>query len=176
MDEQDQTQNNQTPVEVEEVEVEKVPQPDRLSVTSFPFAAEFMAPNKERGLKILEEASEACEAFRQYLKGAPYSPEDQLVAQARFLDEFCDTFQALFTAAACVGVQQSQLDEAMQTCFEKNVDKGRYPDYSFGESEDSEDEPEGDPLTDPEAPASTATYDKPSLDEVMAHAMETWEL
>lgn len=173
MDEQDQTQNDQTPIEVEDVDVEKAPQPDRLTVSSFPFASEFMVPNKERGLKILEEASEACEAFRQYLKGAPYSPEDQLVAQGTFLDEFCDTFQALFTAAACVGVQQSQLDEAMQACFEKNVDKGRYPDYSFGEPEDK---PEGDPLTDPEAPASTATYDKPSLDEVMAHAMETWEL
>lgn len=175
MDEQDQTQNDQSLVEVEEVGVEKAPQPDRLSATSFPFAAEFMVPNKERGLKILEEASEACEAFRQYIKNSPYSPEDQLMAQARFLDEFCDTFQALFTAAACVGVQQSQLDEAMQACFEKNLDKGRYPDYSFGEPEDSEDKPEGDPLTDPETQPSAATYDKPSLDEVMAHAMETWE-
>lgn len=175
MDEQDQTQNDQTPIEVEEVDVEKAPQPDRLTASSFPFASEFMVPNKERGLKILEEASEACEAFRQYLKGAPYSPEDQLVAQGRFLDEFCDTFQALFTAAASVGVQQSQLDEAMQACFEKNLDKGRYPDYSFG-PKDSEDEPDGDPLTNHEAPASTATYGKPSLDEVMAHAMETWEL
>lgn len=165
--------NTESPVEVDEVEVEKASQPDRLTISSFPFAPEFMAPDKKRAIKILEEASEACEAFKDYLKGAPYSPEDQLEAQAEFLEEFCDTFQAIFTAAACVGVQQGQLDDAMQECFEKNIDKGRYPDYDFGEyhwqDEGSDDQP-NDILHPSEPPASAATYGKPSISEIMQQA------
>lgn len=181
MDERDQTEdgayleggtNDGNPVTPEAVVADQSAQPESLSVSSFPFAPEFMKPDKARAIKILEEASEACEAFKTYLKGAPYSLEDKLPAQKIFLDEFCDTFQALFTAAACVGVQQEELDSAMEACFQKNIDKGRYPDRQ----PETPDEPQADDsIFPPEPPAGAATYNKPSIEEVMSHAMEQWE-
>lgn len=160
----------ENPPETEETEVIETAQPSKLSISSFPFAPEFMVPEKKRAIKILEEASEACEALKRYFKNGPYSPEDQVEAEKEFLGEFCDTFQALFTAAASVGVQQGQLDEAMQECFQKNIDKGRYPDVE-DESDDSDTTDEDDGLLfPPEPPASSATYNKPSIDEVMSQA------
>lgn len=160
----------ENPLGTEETEVIETAQPSKLSISSFPFAPEFMVPEKKRAIKILEEASEACEAFKRYLNDGPYSPEDRVEATKEFLEEFCDTFQALFTAAACVGVQQGQLDQAMQDCFQKNVDKGRYPnDDSEYESDESDVTDEDDGLLfPPEPPASSATYNKPPLDEFMS--------
>lgn len=166
------------PIETEEVLTEKASQPQQLHISSFPFAPEYMIPDKKRAIKILEEASEACEAFKSYLKEGPYSLEDILAAQEVFLDEFCDTFQALFTAAACVGVRQEHLDAAMQRCFQKNIEKGHYPDPF----ETSSEEPVREPIPIPEdsifphdPPASSATYNKPSIDEVMADARDHWD-
>lgn len=184
MDEQDQTEdgahieggtNDGNVVTPEAVAADQSAQPESLSISSFPFAPEFMKPEKARAIKILEEASEACEAFKTYLKGSPYSLEDKLSAQEVFLDEFCDTFQALFTAAACVGVQQEELDSAMEACFQKNIDKGRYSDREFEVPETSEESQSDDPIFPPEPPAGAATYNKPSIEDVMAHAMERWE-
>jgi hypothetical protein len=87
------------------------------SVRTFPSAA----PTKPQALKVLEEAAEVVEAFKQR------DPRDVThigYATANVLDEIADTIQASCNLAASLGV--TDLTPYLARCEERNRSRGRY--------------------------------------------------
>jgi phosphoribosyl-ATP pyrophosphohydrolase len=87
------------------------------SVRTFPSAA----PTKPQALKVLEEAAEVVEAFKQR------DPRDVThigYATANVLDEIADTIQASCNLAAALGV--TDLTPYLARCEERNRRRGRY--------------------------------------------------
>lgn len=87
------------------------------SVRAFPNAK----PDKAQALKVLEEAAEVVEAFKQR------DPRDVThigYATANVLDEIADTIQASCNLAASLGV--TDLTPYLARCEEKNRKRGRY--------------------------------------------------
>ena len=87
------------------------------SVRTFPN----VAPDKPQALKVLEEAAEVVEAFRQR------DPRDEThigYATANVLDEIADTIQACCNLAAALGV--TDLTPYLARCEERNRERGRY--------------------------------------------------
>lgn len=87
------------------------------SVRTFPNAK----PDKAQALKVLEEAAEVVEAFKQR------DPRDVThigYATAHVLDEIADTIQASCNLAAALGV--TDLTPYLARCEERNRKRGRY--------------------------------------------------
>lgn len=87
------------------------------NVKPFPNAA----PTKAQALKVLEEAAEVVEAFKQR------DPRDEThigYATANVLDEIADTIQASCNLAAALGV--TDLTPYLARCEERNRKRGRY--------------------------------------------------
>lgn len=87
------------------------------NVKPFPNAA----PTKAQALKVLEEAAEVVEAFKQR------DPRDVAhigCATANVLDEIADTIQACCNLAAALGV--TDLTPYLARCEERNRERGRY--------------------------------------------------
>ena len=87
------------------------------SVRTFPNAK----PDKAQALKVLEEAAEVVEAFKQR------DPRDVThigYATANVLDEIADTIQASCNLAAALGV--TDLTPYLARCEERNRHRGRY--------------------------------------------------
>ena len=87
------------------------------SVRTFPHAK----PDKAQALKVLEEAAEVVEAFKQR------DPRDVThigYATANVLDEIADTIQACCNLAAVLGV--TDLTPYLARCEERNRRRGRY--------------------------------------------------
>ena len=87
------------------------------SVRTFPH----VAPNKAQALKVLEEAAEVVEAFKQR------DPRDVThigYATANVLDEIADTIRASCNLAAALGV--TDLTPYLARCEERNRKRGRY--------------------------------------------------
>lgn len=87
------------------------------SVRTFPSAE----PTKAQALKVLEEAAEVVEAFKQR------DPRDEThigCATANVLDEIADTIQACCNLAAALGV--TDLTPYLARCEERNRHRGRY--------------------------------------------------
>lgn len=87
------------------------------NVKPFPNAA----PTKAQALKVLEEAAEVVEAFKQR------DPRDVThigYATANVLDEIADTIQASCNLAAALGVDD--LTPYLARCEERNRKRGRY--------------------------------------------------
>lgn len=87
------------------------------SVRTFPS----VQPDKAQALKVLEEASEVVEAFKQR------DPRDEThigCATANVLDEIADTIQASCNLAAALGV--TDLTPYLARCEERNRERGRY--------------------------------------------------
>lgn len=87
------------------------------NVKPFPNAA----PTKAQALKVLEEAAEVVEAFKQR------DPRDVThigYATANVLDEIADTIQASCNLAAALGV--TDLTPYLARCEERNRRRGRY--------------------------------------------------
>lgn len=87
------------------------------NVKPFPNAA----PTKAQALKVLEEAAEVVEAFKQR------DPRDVThigYATANVLDEIADTIQASCNLAAALGV--TDLTPYLARCEERNRERGRY--------------------------------------------------
>lgn len=87
------------------------------NVKPFPNAA----PTKAQALKVLEEAAEVVEAFKQR------DPRDVThigYATANVLDEIADTIQASCNLAASLGV--TDLTPYLARCEERNRRRGRY--------------------------------------------------
>lgn len=79
------------------------------------------APTKAQALKVLEEAAEVVEAFKQR------DPRDEThigYATANVLDEIADTIQASCNLAAALGV--TDLTPYLARCEERNRKRGRY--------------------------------------------------
>ncbi len=79
------------------------------------------APTKAQALKVLEEAAEVVEAFKQR------DPRDEThigYATANVLDEIADTIQACCNLAAALGV--TDLTPYLARCEERNRKRGRY--------------------------------------------------
>ena len=78
-------------------------------------------PDKPQALKVLEEAAEVVEAFKQR------DPRDVThigYATANVLDEIADTIQASCNLAAALGV--TDLTPYLARCEERNRHRGRY--------------------------------------------------
>lgn len=78
-------------------------------------------PDKAQALKVLEEAAEVVEAFKQR------DPRDEThigYATANVLDEIADTIQASCNLAASLGV--TDLTPYLARCEERNRRRGRY--------------------------------------------------
>lgn len=78
-------------------------------------------PDKAQALKVLEEAAEVVEAFKQR------DPRDEThigYATANVLDEIADTIQASCNLAAALGV--TDLTPYLARCEERNRRRGRY--------------------------------------------------
>ena len=87
------------------------------NVKPFPNAA----PTKAQALKVLEEAAEVVEAFKQR------DPRDEThigYATANVLDEIADTIQASCNLAASLGVTDPT--PYLARCEERNRRRGRY--------------------------------------------------
>ena len=87
------------------------------NVKPFPNAA----PTKAQALKVLEEAAEVVEAFKQR------DPRDVThigYATGNVLDESADTIQACCNLAAAHGV--TDLTPYLARCEERNRERGRY--------------------------------------------------
>lgn len=87
------------------------------SVGAFPD----VQPTKEQAAKVLEEAAEVVEAFKQR------DPRDEThigYATANVLDEIADTIQACCNLAAALGV--TDLTPYLARCEERNRRRGRY--------------------------------------------------
>lgn len=71
-------------------------------------------------LKVLEEASELCEAAKRYDK----VPHDS--GRIDMLDEFADVTQALQNFAECFEITRDEVYAALDRCVERNEGRGRY--------------------------------------------------
>ena len=87
------------------------------NVLSFPNAK----PDKAQALKVLEEAAEVVEAFKQR---DPRDVSHIGYATANVLDEIADTIQASCNLAASLGV--TDLTPYLARCEERNRRRGRY--------------------------------------------------
>lgn len=87
------------------------------NVLSFPGAK----PDKAQALKVLEEAAEVVEAFKQR---DPRDVSHIGYATANVLDEIADTIQASCNLAAALGV--TDLTPYLARCEERNRRRGRY--------------------------------------------------
>ena len=80
-----------------------------------------VAPDKAQALKVLEEAAEVVEAFKQR------DPRDEThigYATANVLDEIADCIQACCNLAAALGVED--MTPYLERCEERNRERGRY--------------------------------------------------
>ena len=89
------------------------------NVRAFPDAK----PDKAQALKVLEEAAEVVEAFKQR---DPRDVTHIVYATANVLDEIADTIQASCNLAASLGV--TDLTPYLARCEERNRRRGRYAD------------------------------------------------
>ena len=87
------------------------------NVLSFPNAK----PDKAQALKVLEEAAEVVEAFKQR---DPRDVSHIGYATANVLDEIADTIQASCNLASALGV--TDLTPYLARCEERNRRRGRY--------------------------------------------------
>ena len=92
------------------------------SVRAFPHAK----PDKAQALKVLEEASETVEAFKQHSEAVAYDPECVYAESSHrgLMDEIADTIQACCNLAAALGV--TDLTPYLARCEERNRRRGRY--------------------------------------------------
>lgn len=70
--------------------------------------------------KVLEEASELCEAGKRYDK----VPHD--AGRTATLDELADLAQAAVNLSAAFGVTDPEMREALARCRDRNSARGRY--------------------------------------------------
>lgn len=81
-------------------------------------------PDKAQALKVLEEAAEVVEAFKNLLdasRDADYNPRCE---REDLLDEIADTVTACCNLAASLGVHD--LTPYIARCEERNRGRGRY--------------------------------------------------
>lgn len=102
--------------------------PNEFEIGSFPV---FRGASrcKAQSLKVLEEASEACEAARDCdrLVDLGRDGSDEMAdARSRMLDEIADACQALSNLLAAWGVDGDEWAAAVGRCQQRNVDRGRY--------------------------------------------------
>lgn len=88
------------------------------SVRTFPH----VAPNKPQALKVLEEAAEVVEAWKDYRDCVPLGFKRGLLEMT--IDEIADTIQASCNLAAALGV--TDLTPYLARCEERNRKRGRY--------------------------------------------------
>lgn len=88
------------------------------NVKPFPNAA----PTKAQALKVLEEAAEVVEAWKDYRDCVPLGFKRGLLEMT--IDEIADTIQASCNLAAALGV--TDLTPYLARCEERNRRRGRY--------------------------------------------------
>lgn len=81
---------------------------------------------KAQALKPLEEAAEVFGAWQSYHMACEMNKAKSGYAAIMLLDEIADCIQACANLAAMLGV--SDLTPYMESCEERNRDRGRYGD------------------------------------------------
>lgn len=79
-------------------------------------------PDKAQALKVLEEAAEVVEAWKDYRDCVPLGFKRGLLEMT--IDEIADTIQACCNLAAAHGV--TDLTPYLARCEERNRERGRY--------------------------------------------------
>lgn len=89
---------------------------------SFPPVPVFVIEDdmKAQALKVLEEAGEFVEAFKQY------HDEPSMQNLTHFLDEAADVNQALMNSLFALYIEQELIDDAALHCFGRNYARGRF--------------------------------------------------
>lgn len=91
---------------------------DKIHIpAAIPFSSELLALEKVQMLKVLEEAAETTEAWKDWQKGK--------AEKRQFVDETADLIQALVNLLAVSDVSDKDLVKAMQRCDSRNGAKGR---------------------------------------------------
>ena len=91
---------------------------DKINIpASYPFSSELLALEKVQMLKVLEEAAETVEAWKDWQKGK--------ANKRQFIDESADLIQAFVNLLAVSDVSDEDLLKAMQRCNSRNGLKGR---------------------------------------------------
>lgn len=91
---------------------------DKIRIpAAIPFSSELLALEKVQMLKVLEEAAETTEAWKDWQK--------EKAEKRQFVDETADLIQALVNLLAVSDVSDEDLVEAMQRCCLRNGAKGR---------------------------------------------------
>lgn len=82
---------------------------------------------RSQSLKVLEEASEACESGKAYDSCIGVVGDDDAAYYRRcMLDELADVLQTVINMCACFNVTSEELERACKDCIERNEERGRY--------------------------------------------------
>ena len=93
-----------------------------LEICNMPAFAD-VSDGRVQSLKVLEEASELCEAGKICSKVA----EDyKKVARTSMLDELADVVQTIVNFMECFDITEEELSRAVRRCIERNKERGRY--------------------------------------------------
>lgn len=85
-----------------------------------------LGTTRECALKLLEEASEACEAMKVTAKKCEASTTaDALKARVAAIEELADVMQVVCNCLSALGVAPSDLKLAMDNVDMRNLDRGR---------------------------------------------------
>ena len=81
---------------------------------------------KGKAIKVLEEASEACEEARSWGGFQADGHERRHALRRSAITECCDVIQAALNLASALGATQAELDRAMEDVRRANEERGRY--------------------------------------------------
>ena len=90
-----------------------------LEICNMPAFAD-VSDRRAQSLKVLEEASELCEASKWYIHNGAVE------LRTAMLDELADVMQTLQNFAACFEITDAEISQAVQRCIERNEERGRY--------------------------------------------------
>lgn len=98
----------------------------RIEINMPVFAGEL--DERTQALKVLEEASELCEAAKIYNVGKCEVCDKCgcCLERNELLDEFADVCQTLVNLAAAFNITYGEISEALDGCIESNQERGRY--------------------------------------------------
>ncbi|NEG89288.1 hypothetical protein [Bifidobacterium aerophilum] len=85
-----------------------------------PFRIELLHQDKTQALKVLEEAAEAVEAFKDWNKHGQTAKQ-----RHDLIDECADVIQATVNLMAAMGFTDEEIHQAIEDCRARNDARGR---------------------------------------------------
>lgn len=91
------------------------------------FSAKELNDHKAQCVKVLEEASELCEASKILFKNDPnYMGMDVPELRKDMLGEFADVLQTLVNLAKVFNITDREINNAVKDCIARNEERERY--------------------------------------------------